>query len=269
MSTFDDFIIEQDILNLKKELTDLKRGKLDIREVETAVHALSHTHEDKADAVHNHQEYSITSHTHPLDPHTHHLPEHKHPPETHDHPLKEHNHPEYSNIPVDLSSLQDQVDRNSVEIKKSKGVKHAKSHLIGSDQIPLATDKTRGLMSPQNVRDIEQIKKKPLTWSGSAKGGSCPPGPWNHAIAEVVSDHYVNTKNEIIEVDCTAGDVTLYFPDEAGGWEWTVTRVDDSDNDVILQPFGSRLINGEATKSIAFQYTSVNVYDKGDSLGIK
>jgi len=113
------------------------------------------------------------------EPHSHDLEEHDHPLPSHDHPLQEHSHTDIETELAQLrswrSALTDLEQRLTTEIadrKKADSAPHAKQHLMGKDIIPIATEKTRGLMSPTHVK-----KLKALPSAAKIARGSYGPAP--------------------------------------------------------------------------------------------
>jgi len=80
----------------------------------------------------------------------------------------------------------------------------------------------------------------------------------------LISDYY-------ILCDCTAGDITINMPDSVGhvGNEWVITKIDSSVNKVIIDPFGSELINGFSTMKILFKNSSAHIFADGTGLRLK
>ena len=70
-------------------------------------------------------------------------------------------------------------------------------------------------------------------------------------------------------VDATAGAITMNFPTAVGNNAvYTVKKVDNSANTVILTPNGAETIDGLATQTIRFQNTSVDIYSDNANLYI-
>jgi hypothetical protein len=70
-------------------------------------------------------------------------------------------------------------------------------------------------------------------------------------------------------VDATAGAITMNFPTAVGNNAvYTVKKVDNSANTVILTPNGAETIDGLATQTIRFQNTSVDLYSDNANLYI-
>lgn len=115
------------------ELVQFQEKLVDFLSLVNSKSDVAHSHTDYSTADHNHnQEYSTISHPHP------------------------------DLIKTD-SQLINQI-QSLQEKKVDKGepvtpATHAKSHIMGQDQIPLATEKNRGLASPQLVKKADQALK--------------------------------------------------------------------------------------------------------------
>lgn len=71
-------------------------------------------------------------------------------------------------------------------------------------------------------------------------------------------------------VDATAGAVTMNFPTAIGNTAlYTIKKVDSSANTVILDPNGAQTLDGQATQTIRFQNTSVDIYSDNVNLYIR
>ena len=81
----------------------------------------------------------------------------------------------------------------------------------------------------------------------------------------VLDDH------EILQCDCTNGEITLNYPTAVGrkGKEWTVTKVDSTANVVVNDPYLTETIRTDATMEIQFQKSSANIYSDGANLWVK
>jgi hypothetical protein len=81
-------------------------------------------------------------------------------------------------VQLELQRLQEDL---SSKKDSSLTLPHAKEHVTGSDQIPIATNKTRGLASPIHIRNIEKalllaeqamLTAKPLFGGGGSGSGT-------------------------------------------------------------------------------------------------
>lgn len=71
-------------------------------------------------------------------------------------------------------------------------------------------------------------------------------------------------------VDATVGNITVNFPTAVGNTAlYTVKKVDNSANTVILDPSGAQTLDGQATQTIRFQNTSVDIYSDNANLYIR
>lgn len=71
-------------------------------------------------------------------------------------------------------------------------------------------------------------------------------------------------------VDATLGNITVNFPTAVGNTAlYTVKKVDSSANTVILDPNGAETLDGQATQTIRFQNTSVDIYSDNANLYIR
>ena len=71
-------------------------------------------------------------------------------------------------------------------------------------------------------------------------------------------------------VDASGGSITMNFPTAIGNTAlYTVKKVDNSANTVILDPNGAQTLDGQATQTIRFQNTSVDIYSDNANLYIR
>lgn len=72
---------------------------------------------------------------------------------------------------------------------------------------------------------------------------------YTRKVTSVSSNYTVLLADDLIEVDCTNGPVTLTFPpaSTANGYGFEVVKVDQTSNQVILDGDGSELIFGDTT----------------------
>ena len=82
---------------------------------------------------------------------------------------------------------------------------------------------------------------------------------------------YAASWGEDIEIDCSAGAVTIDLPAATGNGGETlyVTKIDNSLNQVTLNPDGSETINGDSSKLIKNQFTSLTLRAHSDNIGIR
>jgi len=80
-------------------------------------------------------------------------------------------------------------------------------------------------------------------------------------VTATIANYVALTTDNVIEVDCSTGDVTvtLYSASNAGKHLY-IRRVDASANLVIVDGDGADTINGAATVELASQYDSVHLY---------
>jgi hypothetical protein len=85
----------------------------------------------------------------------------------------------------------------------------------------------------------------------------------------VKTSYTVTVNDDLIYVDCGDGPVTLTFPAAAScdGYGWTIEKIDESANQVILSANGSELIYGDATYRFNEYQRSVEVVSDGTQLG--
>ena len=111
---------------------------------------IDHTHGDLADLQHSHAEYAEAEHRHSQ---------------------LEKDIASYRDLKQFIDDLDRRLLQEAAARKKGDNSPHAKSHLLGSDQLPLATHKTRGLMSPTHVKKLAALKQ---TKSGQIVGPKAP-----------------------------------------------------------------------------------------------
>jgi hypothetical protein len=71
-------------------------------------------------------------------------------------------------------------------------------------------------------------------------------------------------------VDASGGSITMNFPTAIGNTAlYTVKKVDNSANTVVLDPNGAQTLDGLATQTIRFQNTSVDIYSDNANLYIR
>jgi hypothetical protein len=71
-------------------------------------------------------------------------------------------------------------------------------------------------------------------------------------------------------VDASGGSITMNFPTAIGNTAlYTVKKVDNSANTVVLDPNGAQTLDGQATQTIRFQNTSVDIYSDNVNLYIR
>lgn len=70
---------------------------------------------------------------------------------------------------------------------------------------------------------------------------------------------------DIVLCNCAGGAITLNLPAAAdsNGWEYTITKIDSTANSVTIDGNSSETIDGETTKVINFQYTSLTITCNG------
>jgi hypothetical protein len=74
----------------------------------------------------------------------------------------------------------------------------------------------------------------------------------------------------IYQVDCTGGGVIMNFPTAIGNTAiYGVKKIDSSLNFVRIVPNGAETIDGNATQTIRFQNTEVDIYSDNVNLYIK
>ena len=124
--------------------------------------AKNHVHREilqKADKIHEHDEYAHKSQL-------------------------QHDHPEYENAEVDLTEVKESVRDVALSLKGKADNLHVKNHLMGSDQLPLASPKNRGLMSAAHVKALNLAVMGGKGGPSKLVGGTAPalidlaaPGP--------------------------------------------------------------------------------------------
>lgn len=73
----------------------------------------------------------------------------------------------------------------------------------------------------------------------------------------------------VYHVDATAGTITINFPTAVGNTAWyVVKKIDSSANTVVLDPNAAETLDGQATQTIRFQNTSVDIYSDNSNLFI-
>lgn len=73
----------------------------------------------------------------------------------------------------------------------------------------------------------------------------------------------------VYHVDATAGTITINFPTAVGNTAWyVVKKIDSSVNTVVLDPNAAETLDGQATQTIRFQNTSVDIYSDNTNLFI-
>ena len=71
-------------------------------------------------------------------------------------------------------------------------------------------------------------------------------------------------------VDASGGAITVKFPTAVGNTAlYTVKKIDNSINTVILDPSGVETLDGQVTQTIRFQNTSVDIYSDNVNLYIR
>jgi len=75
----------------------------------------------------------------------------------------------------------------------------------------------------------------------------------------------------LVTVDATIGDITVNLPtaSSAKGLTYEITKIDSSDNSVIVDANGGELISGETTQEFDVQYTTLSIYSDGSAWYIK
>jgi hypothetical protein len=78
------------------------------------------------------------------------------------------------------------------------------------------------------------------------------------------------TGTYLYQVDCTGGAIVINFPTAVGSDAiWGIKKIDSSLNTITLTPFGAQTIDGNATQTILFQNTEVDIYSNNANLFIK
>ena len=89
-------------------------------------------------------------------------------------------------------------------------------------------------------------------------------------VVAKTSAYTVETTDDVVEVDCTSGNViiTLYTKIDNEGRHVHVRKVDGTANTVTLTIDGSETINGDTTLVMAFQYDAAHLYVGATEWGI-
>lgn len=82
-------------------------------------------------------------------------------------------------------------------------------------------------------------------------------------IISVTEDYTALSSDDFIAVDATLGDTTISLPAPVTGKEYTVKKIDSSENLVIVDAAGAVTIDGGLTSEIETQYTSVTFVYSG------
>jgi hypothetical protein len=90
------------------------------------------------------------------------------------------------------------------------------------------------------------------------------------SVAEIdnTDSPYISSWGQDIEVDCTSGAVTIELPPSASssGKAINITKVDSSANAITINSYGSETINGSASDTISFQWTSIRYKTNGTNV---
>lgn len=71
-------------------------------------------------------------------------------------------------------------------------------------------------------------------------------------------------------VNCTVGHITMQFPSAIGNTAtYGIKKTDSSSNTVILTPSGAETIDGQATQTIRFKNTEVDIFSDNANLFMK
>lgn len=81
------------------------------------------------------------------------------------------------------------------------------------------------------------------------------------------ANHLLTAAQDTVFGDATSGAITFSLPTAVGikGVEYTIVKIDSSDNAVIIDPDGSETINGASNYALTVQNESKTVYSDGSN----
>jgi len=127
-----------------------------------------------------------------------------------------------------------------------------------------------------NKLDGEQIKVDGITVTVNASHElQSAAGASSYVTVAVnfgLSPYAVLPITGIIEylVDCTGGNVIMTFPTAVGNTaEYGIKKIDATANTITLTPAGAETIDGQATQTIRFRWTEIDLFSDNANLYIK
>lgn len=150
---------------------------------------------------------------------------------------------------------------------------HADTHLVGgADSLGLGEAAFRGIgTSTGSIRDAADTAysnaRTPTTHASThAVGGTDPITVFGYLLVSTNSTLTVSSQRQLIDVDATAGAITITLPSATtvgSGWAVQIRKSDASANLVTISRAGSDTINGATTLSLAVQHQSLILFSLG------
>lgn len=151
---------------------------------------------------------------------------------------------------------------------------HASSHLGGADSLGLGAAAFREIgTSGGQIRDAADTAysnaRIPTAHASThAVGGTDSITVFGYLAVSVNSTLTVSNQRQLIDVNATAGAVTINLPSAAtvgSGWAIQIRKSDSSANLVTISRAGSDTINGVTTLSLAVQHQSLILFSLGNT----